>query len=398
MKINELTNTDLLLENHTINKIDCLLGLLYKHNFDKEFTSKINFGILTQMTYQKDDVSFVVKPSFEQGFINITFSNDTSWNVNFALIDGKPKYIGYTDQEVTIEEPHSREYYTLTSESIRQLTIQVLINTWYQVNNIPSEVYEYQHHWKLDKNILNDDDIIRYYYRFILATYWGMPTPDRQATFEKWLENDIANGEGDDTTNSHLKWLFKQDHSNITETTNVRDEINACSIHHIYPSGNITCVLTDNKKPTRWREYVMHAFYKTIGYTWVNPIELYWHKGTSVEYVSLETVNANLLLAANIFTVYSNWNITENSHTSDNSVSIPAINLFCINSENSQYAVSFKNKNNNSYELFDSLSLSGNQIISYTGTAIEKSNCSGPLKFVSDHVIKFICKELTTCR
>ncbi|MFO5736380.1 hypothetical protein, partial [Klebsiella pneumoniae] len=79
----------------------------------------------------------------EQGFINITFSNDTSWNVNFALIDGKPKYIGYTDQEVTIEEPHSREYYTLTSESIRQLTIQVLINTWYQVGNIPSELHGY---------------------------------------------------------------------------------------------------------------------------------------------------------------------------------------------------------------------------------------------------------------
>ncbi|MFO5842649.1 hypothetical protein ACLBPJ_30345, partial [Klebsiella pneumoniae] len=62
---------------------------------------------------------------------------------------------------------------------------------------MPSEVYEYQHHWKLDKNILSDDDIIRYYYRFILATYWGIPTPDSQATFEKWLENDIANGEGD---------------------------------------------------------------------------------------------------------------------------------------------------------------------------------------------------------
>ncbi|MFO5689501.1 hypothetical protein, partial [Klebsiella pneumoniae] len=77
----------------------------------------------------------------------------------------------------------------------------------------------------------------------------------------------------------------------------------------------------------------------------------------------LETVNANLLLAANIFTVYSNWNITENSHTSDNTVSMTAINLFCINSENSQYAVSFKNKNNNSYELFDSLSLSGKHIV-----------------------------------
>ncbi|MFO5742380.1 hypothetical protein ACLBPW_30245, partial [Klebsiella pneumoniae] len=83
-----------------------------------------------------------------------------------------------------------------------------------------------------------------------------------------------------------------------------------------------------------------------------------------MEYVSFDTVNANLLLAANIFTVYSNWNITENSHTSDNSVSIPAINLFCINSENSQYAVSFKNKKNNSYEVFVSISLTGNNRIS----------------------------------
>ncbi|MFO6285347.1 hypothetical protein ACLBVW_37960, partial [Pseudomonas aeruginosa] len=70
------------------------------------------------------------------------------------------------------------------------------------------------------------------------------------------------------------------------------------------------------------------------------------------------------------------------THTSANFLTFAVINLFCINSENSEYAVSFKNKNNNSYELFDSLSLSGNQIISYTETAIEKSNCSGPLKFV----------------
>ncbi|MFO6285517.1 hypothetical protein ACLBVW_38845, partial [Pseudomonas aeruginosa] len=58
-----------------------------------------------------------------------------SWHIDFTLSDGTPKYIGYTDQEVTIEEPHSREYYTLTRERIRQLTIQVLINTWYQAKN-----------------------------------------------------------------------------------------------------------------------------------------------------------------------------------------------------------------------------------------------------------------------
>lgn len=393
MQINELTNTDLLLENHTINKIDCLLGLLYKYNFNEEFTANIKFGILTQMTYQRDEIKFVVKPNFEQGLIDISFSNDTSWTINFAIVNGKPKYIGYTNQKVTIEEPHDREYYTLTSESIRQLTIQVLINAWFHVNNITSDKYGYYYTYDLQNDVITDDDFIRYYYRFILANYWSAPTLDKQSSFEKTLEGDVTNNEFDIV--SHYTWSIKAGHANVVEKFNDSDMVNTINIHHIYPSGNITCVLTDNRKTIQWRNAVLRAFFKTIDYCWLNPIELYWHEGHSAEYACLETINANLLLAANIFNVYGDWAITEDIQNHTNTVSIPAINLFSINCENGKYDVSFKNKNNNANNPFDSLSLSGNQIISYTESSIEQLNCSGPLKYVSEHVIKFICKELT---